>query len=103
MSPINWLDVISGLTGFLTTASGVIAPVMESGSETFTVGAGTYYAHWFAQTGGAGDIGVLGVKIYFTPTAVALPASWLLLLSGLGVVFGWQRRDRMVAGDLVAA
>jgi len=95
LSSIPWLDIISDLTGFLTTASGVVGSTMVNGSETFSVGSGTIYAHWFGETQGPNNLGVLGVKIVFTPNAtpVPLPVSWVLLLSGLGVLFGWQRRE----------
>lgn len=94
LTSVPWLDIVADLTGFLTTSSGVVGSTMTSGSETFSVGAGTIYAHWFGESQGPYNLGVLGVKIVFTPNAtpVPLPMSWLLLLSGLGVLFGWQRR-----------
>jgi MYXO-CTERM domain-containing protein len=97
LTSVPWLDIIADLTGFLTTSSGVVGSTMISGSETFSVSAGTIYAHWFGETQGPNNLGVLGVKIVFTPNAtpVPLPMSWLLLLSGLGVLFGWQRRQTL--------
>jgi hypothetical protein len=97
LSEFSWLDTISNLTGFVSTSSGVMGSTFSSGSESFSIGAGTIYAHWFGEAQGTYDIGVLGVKIMFQPngvTAVPLPASLILLLSGLGVLLGWQRRAR---------
>jgi hypothetical protein len=99
LSGVPWLDTISGMNGFLTTASGMVTADspgggMVSGSESFNVGAGTFYAHWFGDAQGPNDLGVLCAKIVFTanPSAVALPASWLLLLSGLVVMARLKRR-----------
>jgi hypothetical protein len=100
LSGVPWLDAVTDMNGFLTTASGLIAAVDQggggtfSGSETFNVGAGTFYAHWFGDAQGSNDLGVLCAKIVFTPNApaVALPASWLLLLSGLVVMARLKRR-----------
>jgi hypothetical protein len=92
LTQIPWLDSISNLTGFLTTASGVIGKTFD-GTETINVSPGTVYAHWFGEAQGGYDLGVLGVQIMFQPaTAVPLPASLFLLLSGLGILLGWQRR-----------
>lgn len=95
LTNIPWLDVVSDLTSSLTSATGVLGTSMGAGTESFNVGSGTFYAHWFGEAAGQYHIGVLGIKIAFTPdtvTTVPLPASLLLLLSGLGVLFGWQRR-----------
>jgi hypothetical protein len=95
ITDIAWLDIVSELNCFLSTASGLINPAGNGGgSETFSVGSGTIYAHWFGSAQGIYDLGVIGVKITFQPAGipVPLPASLVLLLSGLGVLFGWQRR-----------
>jgi len=94
LSSIPWLDTLSDLTCFLTTASGSIGSSMDGGTESISVGPGVIYAHWFGVASGSFDIGVFGLNIVFQPsnvTAVPLPASLLLLLSGLGVMLGWQR------------
>ena len=104
LSNIPWLDVISDLTCFLTSVTGVVGGTMTSGSESFNVGAGTIYAHWFGQAQGNYGIGVVGIKIVFQPGTVmpvGLPASFILLLSGLGILFGWQRREGGTPGSAV--
>jgi hypothetical protein len=102
MSDVPWLDIVSDLNCFLSTASGLINPAANSGgsgSESFSVGSGPIYAHWFGSAQGVYDLGVIGVKITFQPAGipVPLPASLVLLLSGLGVLFGWQRRTMQSA------
>jgi hypothetical protein len=115
ITDINWLDVVSDLNCFLSTASGLVNPAgngysgasetFSGGSETFSVGSGPIYAHWFGNAQGVYNLGVIGVTITFQPagTPVPLPASLLLLLSGLGVLFGWQRRPRAAAPASPAA
>jgi hypothetical protein len=96
ISNIPWLDVVSGLTSFLSTPTGVVGTTLDgAGSESIQVGPGIYYAHWFGDAQGTFNEGVLGVNIEFQPngtTAVPAPASVLLMLSGLGVLLGWSRR-----------
>jgi hypothetical protein len=106
LSGIPWLDTVSDLTGFLSTASGEIGTTISRGTESVEVGAGTYYAHWFGDAQGAYDLGVVGLKITFQPGAVpvSLPTSFVLMLSGLGILFGWQsRRAPASASGLVPA
>jgi hypothetical protein len=97
VSNIPWLDVVADLTSFLSTTTGVVGTTMYSaGTESVNVGPGMYYAHWFGDAQGTYNEGVLGVKIQFQPlTTVPLPASWMLMISGLGVLFGWQRRKTL--------
>jgi hypothetical protein len=101
LSNIPWLDTVSDLTGFLSTSSGAVGRTLAgTGSETISVGPGTYYAHWFGDAQGAYNEGVLGVQIQFQPnaiTAVPIPLPLILLLSGLGLLFGWLRRPSAAA------
>jgi hypothetical protein len=95
LSNIPWLDTVSNLSGFLSTTSGQIGSTIGAGTESLSVGPGTYYAHWFGDASGAYNLGVVGLKIDFQPngvTAVPLPTTLVLMLSGLGLLFGWQRR-----------
>jgi len=94
LSNIPWLDTVADLSGFLTTASGEVGTTLGgAGTESVGVGAGTYYAHWFGDAQGAYNLGVVGLKITFQPgVPVSLPTSFVLMLSGLGILFGWQSR-----------
>jgi hypothetical protein len=95
LTNIPWLDTIADLNCFLTSSSGLIAKAMGVGTESISVGSGMIYAHWLGDASGAYDLGVYGLKITFQPNAapVGLPGSLILLLSGLGVLLGWQRRQ----------
>jgi hypothetical protein len=91
---IPFLDVVQDLTSFLSTTGGVVGSKMYTpGTESINVGPGIYYANWFGNAQGTFNEGVVGVQIQFqAANAVPLPASLLLLVSGLGIVFGWQHR-----------
>ena len=95
VATMPWLDTISDITSFLSTPTGIMGTTLSAaGSESIHVGPGTIYAHWFGEdTQGAYGAGVLGIKINFQPsTVVPLPASLILMISGLALVFAWQRR-----------
>lgn len=95
LSQVSWLDTINDLNFFMSTAGGVIGKTLSPGTETMHVGPGMTYVHWFGDANGAYDLGVYGMKVTFQPGAqpVALPGSLILLLSGLGVLLGWQRKQ----------
>lgn len=98
LSDIPWLDTIGGLTAFVSTPSSVLGNSMGAGTESMQVKPGMIYAHWFGDASGTYGVGVYGVKIAFQPSgvsAVPLPKSLILLLSGLGVLLGWQRQGRV--------
>ncbi len=107
LTSMPWLDAVNP-TGFLSTASGEIANSMLNGPGTTTVdvGPGTYYAHWFGDAAGQYNLGVVGLRIDFASngTAVGLPTSLVLMLSGLGLLFGWQSRraPAVVAPDMAS-
>ena len=96
LSDIPWLDTISNLNFFLTTASGTVGTSMGAGSESVTVGPGMVYAHWFGDAAGTYGVGVYGIKLMFQPngTPVPLPGALILLLSGLALLFGMRYRGR---------
>jgi len=60
-------------------------------TESFQVGAGTYFAHIMAAATGVLDIGVYSLNLSFVPSAVPLPASGWMLLIGVFVMFGIAR------------
>jgi hypothetical protein len=95
ISNIPWLDVVTDLTSYLSTTNGVIGPTMyTAGTESVSVGPGTFYAHWFGNAQGTYNEGVLGIDIQFQPTysTVPLPGALLLLISGLGFLYLWPVR-----------
>ena len=96
LSEIPWLDTVSNLNFFLTTASGTVGASMGAGTESVSVGPGVVYAHWFGDASGAYGVGVYGMKLMFQPggAPVPLPGTLVLLLSGLGLLFGMRYRRR---------
>jgi hypothetical protein len=98
LASIPWLDTIAGLTCFFTTSSGLVGTSMSAGTESISVNPGVIYAHWFGDAAGANGIGVYGLNIKFQPsgsTAVPLPTSLLLFLSGIGML--WAARRHTIA------
>jgi hypothetical protein len=97
VSGMPWLDSVTNVTSFLTSSTGTVGKAMAAtGSESFDIGPGTYYAHWFGDAQGIYGAGVLGVQVKFQPTVVPLPASVTLMLSGLGLMVGlgfWRGPD----------
>jgi hypothetical protein len=96
LTSIPWLDTISDLSCFVSTATSVLGSSFGPGAETLYVKPGMLYAHWFGDANGAYGLGVYGLKVSFQPSAsaVPLPAAFILLLSGLGLLMGWQRRPK---------
>ncbi len=97
LTDIPWLDTVSDLSGFVSTTTGVIGKPMTLGTESMYVQQpGTVYAHFFGDANGTYGIGAYGVKVSFNagPAPVPLPGALVLLVSGLGMLLGWQRRPR---------
>jgi hypothetical protein len=90
LSNVPWLDTISDLSFVVTTASKTVGGWETGGTESVQVAPGTVYAHWFGDADGKYGVGAFSVKITFQPgtvSAVPLPGSLALLLSGLGLAF----------------
>ena len=103
LTDVPWLDTLQNMSFFLTSATGAIGPSLTSGTESFYLTPGTYYAHWSALANGQYSVGVEHLEMQFQPMApVPLPASLLLMLSGLGVLV-WQRRHSSRPADLGTA
>jgi hypothetical protein len=102
LADVAWLDTLTDLNLFLTTASGPLGASMGSGTESMQVGAGMLYAHWFGDAAGQYGLGVYSLNITFQPqiSTVPLPGSLILLLSGLLLMFA--RQWRRMAASVVA-
>jgi hypothetical protein len=95
MTNIPWLDTVTNLSFFMSSPTGTLGSTLNgSGTEAITISKpGTYTANWFGNAQGLYDLGVVGLNVEFHPngTTVSLPASILLMLSGLGLLFAWPR------------
>jgi len=96
LSDIPWLDTISNLNFFLTTASGTVGASTGAGTESVSVGPGLVYAHWYGDAAGTFGVGAYGIKLTFQPNGspVPIPGTLILLLSGVGLLFAMRYRRR---------
>jgi hypothetical protein len=96
LSNVAWPDSLASLDMVVGTASGLMGTEMGAGTETFNVTGGQMFAQWFGKAQGPLNLGVYSLDVVFQPsgeTVVPLPASIVLLVSGLALL-GWQRRPR---------
>jgi len=105
LADVPWLDPLTNLNVFVTSASGPLGSSMGIGAESMQIGPGTFYAHWFGDADGQYKIGVYSLQIMFRPqgtSPVPLPDSLVLLLSGLGLAFArrWRRSSARESASL---
>jgi hypothetical protein len=94
LTNVPWPQQLANLGVVLSSSGGLLAPVMGSGTESIKIKSGmTLFAQWFGTAQGALDTGVysLSIKFQAAGTPVPLPASLVLLVSGL-LALVWQRR-----------
>jgi hypothetical protein len=100
LSNISWPQQLSTLSFSATSADQVLASWngmnATTGTASFDVSAGTYFAHIMATAGGALNLGLYSVLMTFAPSTspVPLPASGWMLLTGLFVLVGLVRTTR---------
>lgn len=98
LTDIDWPQALSSLSVTAGNGQQLLASWMDNGSQStgslsFQVTSGQYFADVLADAGGALDLGAYSLSVQFTPAAspVPLPASGLLLLGGLACVFVLRR------------
>ena len=97
LSNVDWPQKLASLNFLLSTANGMMGPEMGAGTYSYNIAAGgNVFAQWFGTAQGPLNAGVFSLEIDFQPLGgmpVPLPASAVLLLSGLALLL-WQRRAR---------
>jgi hypothetical protein len=93
---LNWQKPLSSLSFMASSGTNVVSTWSANGSmvETFQVGAGNYFAHILATTADTMDVGLYSLNLAFSPSAVPLPASSLLLVMALFGMFVVSRARR---------
>jgi hypothetical protein len=97
---LAWQEPLKSLSFQATSGTNVMSSwsmptaQAEQKTETFQVSAGNYFAHIMANTEGDGDVGLFSLNLSFSPNAVPLPASSLLLLTGIFGLFLVSRNRR---------
>jgi hypothetical protein len=98
LTDIDWPQTLSSLSFMATSGSQVLASWSDPGSQSgaslsFQVTGGRYFADVLATAGGPLDLGLYSLAIQFKPAVspVALPASGVLLLTGLVLMVAVRR------------
>lgn len=102
LTNLDWPQPLYSLSFLAATPTHVMASWADPGSPTgvnltFQVpSGGRYFADVMAQAGGSLDLGVYSMCIKFTPSTptVALPASGVLLLTGILAMLALRARAR---------
>jgi hypothetical protein len=101
LSNVAWPQKLASLNLLVSSDNGMMGPEMSAGTQSFAIAAGgNVYAQWFGTAQGPLNAGVYSLKIDFQPLGgvpVPLPASVVLLLSGLAFLL-WHRRARTEIG-----
>jgi hypothetical protein len=91
LDDLTWPDPLSSLMFSLDSAQSVLGWVASAGELTLSMAhGGSYFVDVTGVAGGALDLGLYSLQVDFYPqgTPVPLPAAWVLMLCGLGVLGG---------------
>jgi hypothetical protein len=97
VSNLPWPSSLQTLSFQATSASDTLSSwsalggADQTGTESFHVGQGTYFAHIMAVAQGNLDLGLYSLNLTFSPNVVPLPTSNWMLLTGILVLFGLTR------------
>jgi hypothetical protein len=96
LTNVDWPQQLADLNLLVSSTNATLGPEMGAGTASFSVGPGDVFAQWFGTAQGPLNTGVYSIRVAFQPSAVPLPTSIALLLSGL-VLLIWQRSERLTA------
>lgn len=98
LADMAWLDPISDLQFSLTSGGQLVGPPLDAGTESFQIQPGTYSGMLFGDANGSHSLGLYNLEITFqSQTPVPLPASLLLMISSLGLLFATHKPGRYLS------